>query len=213
MSIQPDERISFVLSNLSREDKRTRRRATPEEFASAAAVAGACTESDDIEVANDTRVDAKRKLPKLRPNRMFCSTLVGMWTFFTLLGSGSLIFQLKSNRFFETKDPVVERRITRDETIVDRLVFGIWDSKHSSTPMQLQVSVSMALGVRANDGDIEIKVEDNFFYEIYIEHATSEEVDYISTDTFLTRLNQQLSYYEGFAVLSKPPKLLKVNKT
>lgn len=211
MSIRADERISFVLSNLSREDQRTRRRATPEEYTSAAAVAGAssCTEEVDIE---STRVDAKRSVPKLKTSRTCCTTLVGLWTFFTLLGSGSMIFQVMSTRLFENSDPVIERRIARDETILDRVVFGIWDSRRAVTPMQLQVSVSMALGVRADDGDIQIKIEDNCFYEIFVEHATNEEVDYISTELFLTRLNHQLSYYDGFAVLSKPPKLLKINK-
>ena len=123
-----------------------------------------------------------------------------------------MIFQVMSTRLFENSDPVIERRIARDETILDRVVFGIWDSRRAVTPMQLQVSVSMALGVRADDGDIQIKIEDNCFYEIFVEHATNEEVDYISTELFLTRLNHQLSYYDGFAVLSKPPKLLKINK-
>ena len=79
--------------------------------------------------------------------------------------------------------------------------------------MQLQVSVSMALGVRAEDDDIKVVVEDNFFYRITVDHATHEEVDYISTEAFINKLNEQLSYYGGVGVLSKPPRLLKNHST
>jgi hypothetical protein len=119
------------------------------------------------------------------------------------------LFNLTSGRFFDADDRAAERRIARDSSIKDRVEFGIWDSRRSITPMQLQVSVSMALGVRAEDDDINIKIEDNSFFEITVQHATQEEVDYISTETFIDKLNGQLSYYGGLGVLSKPPRLLK----
>lgn len=217
MSIRPDERISFVLSSLSREQQQqqTRRRGQVDDFAakSAAAVAGACT---DIEAAEDcddtTRVEAKRSAPpKLKTRRTCCMMLVMVWTICTFSLSCVMLFQVTSSRLADVSDPATERRIARDPTIKDRVAFGIWDSKRSVTPMQLQVSVSMALGVRADDDDITVNVEDNSFYEITVNHATSEEADYIATDAFMQKLNGQLSYYGGGGVLSKPPRLLKNN--
>ena len=221
MSIRPEERISFVLSSLSREQQQTRRRTPADDFAtrSAAAVAGACSDiesaaNDDDADSKNTHVDAKRSTPpKLKPRRLCCTVLVAVWTLFTISVSGMTLFNLTSGRFFDAEVSAVERRIARDSSIKDRLEFGIWDSKRSITPMQLQVSVSMALGVRAEDDDINIKIEDNSFFEITVQHATQEEVDYIATDTFIDKLNGQLSYYGGVGVLSKPPRLLKNNSS
>ena len=216
MSIRPEERISFVLSSLSREQQQTRRRTPADDFAtrSAAAVAGACSDiesaANDDDASKNTHVDAKRSTPpKLKPRRLCCTVLVAMWTLLTISVSCMTLLNMTNGRFFDADDPAVERRIARDSSIKDRVEFGIWDSKRSVTPMQLQVSVSMALGVRAEDDDINIKIEDNSFFEITVQHATHEESDYISTETFIDKLNGQLSYYGGLGVLSKPPRLLK----
>jgi hypothetical protein len=67
----------------------------------------------------------------------------------------------------------------------------------------------MALGVRADDGDIQISALDNFFFDVAVQHCTAEEVDYLASGAFLDRLNEQLDHYDGSTVLSKPPVLLK----
>lgn len=214
MSIRSDERISFRISELSREQQQqqqnhhTRRRAqAADDFATAAAVAGAC---HDVEAAADEAEGDKRResLPKLKSRRAFCG-LLGLWTLTTTCFAMIFLFQTLSEKFGTVTDDAIERRLARDSTIKDKVAFGIWDARTSITPLQLQVAVSMALGVRADDGDIEIKVDDNSFFEVRVEHATIEEVEYIASITFLERLNVQMSHYGGSGVLSKPPRLVK----
>jgi hypothetical protein len=222
MSIRAGDRVSFTLSGLSREQQNTRRRTTGEDVAtrSAAAVAGACAdveapgyeEEDGGGVFVDTRVDAKREAPpRLKGRRTFCTTIVTLWTICTLCVATGVVLNLLSSRFFDKSDSDkdFERRLARDETIRDKVFFGVWDSQRAVTQLQLQVSVSMALGVRAEDGDIKVEGKDNYFFEIEVHHATVEEVEYISSLQFVERLNSQLSYYGGIGVLSKPPRLIK----
>jgi hypothetical protein len=221
MSIRPDERISFVLSGLSREQQNTRRRTTPaEDFAarSAAAVAGACADLDvessggyEDDGGRATHVDAKRdNPPKLKGKRTFCTTLVALWTACTTAVALLLVLQTFNSKFWESDvDQAIERRLARDDTIKDRVLFGVWDSRQSITPLQLQVAVSMALGVRASDGDIRVEADENSFFEISVDHATVEEVEYIAGAAFMERLNTQMAHYGGSGVLSKPPKLLR----
>ena len=64
--------------------------------------------------------------------------------------------------------------------------------------------------VCADDGDIDVVEKENFFFEITVDHATVEEVEFIASPAFIARLNQQMSFFGGFPVLSKPPRLVKV---
>ena len=109
MSIRPDERISFVLSDLSREQQ-TRRRNPTEDFAtrSAAAVVGACANTDveangpDDGCQKITHVDAKRDTPpKLKSKRAFCTTIVGLWVFCTSFIAITTLFQIANPKIFE----------------------------------------------------------------------------------------------------------------
>jgi len=220
MSIRPGDRVSFTLSGLEREQQNTRRRSQVEDLAarSAAAVAGACAdveggyEGDEGGAFADTRVDAKRDSPpRLKNRRTFCTTLVTVWAVCTLCVAAGLVVHATSYRFFDVSDSDqdFERRLARDETIRDKVFFGVWDSHRAVTQLQLQVSVSMALGVRAEDGDIRVKAEDNYFFEVEVDHATVEEVEYIASAKFVDRLNSQLTYYGGVGVLSKPARLVK----
>lgn len=221
MSIRPGDRVSFTLSGLSREQQNTRRRTPGEDLAakSAAALAGACAdveapvyEEEDRGVFADTRVDTKREAPpRLKGKRTFCTTLVTVWTICTICVAVGLVVQLLGAHVFDQldSDNEFERRLARDETIRDKVFFGVWDSRRAVTQLQLQVSVSMALGVRASDGDIRIDAEDNYFFEVEVDHATVEEVEYIASPKFVDRLNAQLNYYGGVGVLSKPPRLIK----
>lgn len=224
MSIRPGDRVSFTLSGLSREQQNTRRRTAGEDLAtrSAAAVAGACA---DVEAPGyeeeeggyaDTRVDAKRQsIPRLKGRRTFCTTIVAVWTICTVCVAAGIMVKLLSSRFLHQSDSDqdFERRLGRDETIRDKVFFGVWDSRRAVTQLQLQVSVSMALGVRASDGDIRVNTEENFFFQVEVDHATVEEVEYIASSKFVERLNSQLDYYGGMGVLSKPPRLIKNTTT
>jgi len=131
----------------------------------------------------------------------------------TICVTTTLAFQIvSSSRFFEpSSDAAFERRVARDEKIHDQIRFGVWDSHRAVTQLQLQVSVSVALGVRAADGDVVVVAEDNFFFKVTVDHATIEELEYIASTAFFDRLNIQLNYYDGFGVLSKPPMFLKNN--
>jgi len=214
MSFRPGDRVSFVLSGLEREQQQNaqqqnaRRRTTGNEdldVRSAAAVAGACSAAD-IESFGYDGADTTSP-PKLKNRRACCTTLVVVWTICT---SVILFFQLANSRLFDaSEDDAFERRLVRDESIHEYVTFGIWDSHRSITKLQLQVCVSVALGVRASDGDVSVEAEDNFFFRVAVDHATVEEVEYISSVKFFDRLNSQLLFYGGLSVLSKPPKIIK----
>lgn len=177
----------------------------------AAAVAGACADLEAAEEFDETRVDAKRlPPPKLKRRNCCCTSLLGMLAILiVLVVFGGLVFELRAFELTEV-DSALERRIARDSTVKDQLVFGVWDSKHSITKLQLQVATSMALGVRADDGDVSVDSLDSFFFNVRVEHATVEEVDYIASDVFIDRLNVQMAHYGGIGVLSKPPHLVKI---
>jgi hypothetical protein len=109
----------------------------------------------------------------------------------------------------QTEEDALERRIARDDSVSDYVLFGVWDSHVAITPLQLQVAVSMALGVRAADDDVHVVADEQSFFEVRVEHATAEECDYIASPNFLVKLNLQLTHYGGSAVLSRPPRLHK----
>ena len=211
MSMRADERISFTLTELQRNaiqnpPTQTRRREGGI-TAAAAAVAGAV----DLEDRNaSTKVDMQRAPPPRLKQRNCCSTLAGIWFAFSIV-AGLLIL---ANTFLTlhagtSDDAPSTRRLARDPGITDTCAFGVWDSRRKLTSLQLQVGVSMALGVRADDGDIQISALDNFFFDVAVQHCTAEEVDYLASGAFLDRLNEQLDHYDGYTVLSKPPVLLK----
>ena len=106
-----------------------------------------------------------------------------------------------------------ERRLQRDETVKDTISFGIWDARGEITHLQLQVAVSLALGVRASDDDVSVSSEDESFFSIRLDHGTPEEVDYLTSEIFLERLNANLAHFGGNAVLSKAPRLHKARDT
>ena len=159
---------------------------------------------------DETHVAAKRLPPPKLKRRGCCTSLLGMLAILiVLVVFGGLVFELRAFELTEV-DSALERRIARDSTIKDQLVFGVWDSRHSITKLQLQVAISMALGVRADDGDVEVAADESFFFNVRVEHATVEEVDFVASDAFVDRLNVQLAHYGGAGVVSKPPRLVKV---
>ena len=204
-----DERISFVLSDLQRGNQR--RRALNEvdiESRSAAAVAGAYERFEDG--LSPTHVDVQREPPpKLRGRRPCCTTLAVLWCVATSVAASLFLLQAVAVHGEESANHGLERRLARDGSIRAAVRFGIWDSKAAITPLQLQVSISVALGVRADDDDIDVREESNHFFVIVVQHATVEESEYIGSSQFLAQLNEQLENYGGSAVLSRPPALLK----
>jgi hypothetical protein len=160
-----------------------------------------------------TFVDARRITPVTLKGRSCLSVgISGLWAMFVILFVVLALVQMHHFHMFEyqiAEDPAFEKRLARDGTIRDSLCFGVWDSQRKVTPLQLQVAVSMALGVRADDDDIHVRVDENYFFEVLVQHATIEEVEYAGSDTFLAKLNAHLLHYGGSAVMSHPPKLQK----
>jgi len=212
MSIRSaDERISFVLSDLQRGSQQQRRRALNEadvESRSVAAVAGAYERFEDGVLP--THVDVQREPPaKLRGRRPCCTTLAVLWCAATSIAACTFFLQAVVVHGEESATHGLERRLARDSSIRATARFGVWDSKATITPLQLQVCVSVALGVRADDDDVDVREESNHFFVISVQHATVEESEYIGSSQFLASLNIQLENYGGSAVLSRPPALLK----
>jgi hypothetical protein len=209
MSMRPDERISFVLSDLQRGNQRRRAFNEPDiESRSAAAVAGAYERFDDG--VSPTHVDVHRDAPpKLRSRRPCCTTVAMLWCAATSVAACMFALQAVVIHGEESATHGLERRLARDGSIRAAVRFGIWDSKATITPLQLQVSVSVALGVRAADDDIDVRGESDHFFLVTVQHATVEESEYIGSQQFLASLNVQLENYGGSAVLSRPPTLLK----
>jgi hypothetical protein len=160
-----------------------------------------------------TFVNAHRVRPvRLQGRSCLCVAMAGLWATFVVLFVILALAQSNHVRMFDPRivdEPGLEKRLARDGTIRDTLKFGIWDSQRIVTPLQLQVAISMALGVRAEDDDVDVRVDENYFFEVVVQHATIEEVEYAASDTFLSKLNVHLLHYGGNAVLSRPPKLLK----
>jgi hypothetical protein len=219
MSIRPaDERISFVLSDLQRGQQRRRAPVDDIESRSAAAVAGVVdgfdehrserSERSDRSDFDRTRVDAHREPPpRLKARRPCCTTLMMLWFCSLLVFAG--FFAIQATTLHAEESRGIDRRLARDSSIRDVVEFGVWDARGQVTALQLQVSVSVALGVRAADDDVHILENDNHFFRIHVDHATIEETEYLASEGFLERLNEQLTNYDGRAVLSVPPTLRK----
>ena len=224
-----NEQISFVLSDLQRHGQPSMTNEVPirrrnddarSVAAAAAAAAGVCNVSEleaDVEQAatdaGQTRVDARRVPLKLKQNSCF-STLAGVWMLISVVFAALFLVQIAMTMHPGLLESVgtehgLERRLARDITIRDRCTFGIWDSRGAITQLQLQVGVSMALGVRADDDDVHVDADENYFFHVAVEHATIEEAEFVASKLFADKLNAQLSHYGGIGVLSKPPRLLK----
>jgi len=225
MSLPVSERISFTLSNLQKhlpEADGSRRRVVPQlptddatdsRGRSLAAAAGAATSFDDVEsTSGHDHVDVRKFLhppPTLKSRRCCCVTIIVTWTLFSTTFFIATLMNIHSMGLFQNEDASLERRIVRDNSIPDFVSFGVWDSRVSITPLQLQVVVSMALGVRASDDDVHVYADDESFFDVRVDHANAEEIEYIASPAFLTRLNTHMAPYGGIGVLSRPPKLHK----
>lgn len=225
------ERVSYVLSNLQREkltasapqedgapSTRRRNAAQDARLVTVTDVAGADAEGDvERGVVFDSPthfVDASsmNAPPRLKPRRSCCFTIVGLWALVVACVCTGTCLQIYHTHLRDAEDALAfERRVARDDTITDVLEFGIWDSMSKLTPLQLQVAISLALGVRADDGDVHVSGQENSFFVIRVDHATVEESDFINSDAFASTLNKHTVYYEGKCVLSKRARLIKQN--
>lgn len=161
-----------------------------------------------LEEGDDDRVCADEP-PRLKSNRCCCSSLLSAWMLFSTGFFVLTMANVSMARFGDGSDAALERHIARDPNISDYVSFGVWDAHSSITPLQLQVALSMALGVRAEDDDVHVGAEEDFFFTIKLDHGTAEECDYIGKSVFLAHLNSHLTHYGGSAVLSRPPRLHK----
>ena len=199
------------------QDTRGRSIAAAAGVASSLESRGNVADDDDNDASDDVgchdHVDARKFVhpPKLKSKKCCCATFVILWTAIATLFSVSVVANSHGVKLsvFQPEDTGIERRLVRDESIRDYVQFGIWDSHVSVTPLQLQVAVSMALGVRASDDDVHVKADEDSFFEVRVEHATLEEAEYVASQSFLVKLNIQLIPYGGNGVLSRPPKLHK----
>ena len=227
------EHISFVLSNLKRENaaidnqlslnQPSRRRMVTQDGSS---IYGSGNDGmdvsghnlnlhhhNDIELATqvDTTlyVDGFAPPPKLKPRRSCCLTITFVWALVVCVVVFVVsieIYDVHRAAIEEAKQ--FEKRVARDFSIHERVAFGVWDREGRLTPLQLQVGVSMALGVRASDDDVHITQLENAFFGVSVEHGTTEEVDFVNSDGFIASLNEHLEHYEASCVLSQGARLL-----
>jgi hypothetical protein len=206
MSSRPanESQVNEVLSSL-------RRSGAVEEGFPARRRATECDAAVGVAISEDPE---EKRPPKLRERPSCCWILLSLWGVFMIFVIASFCFQMQIHRIlFPAFDDALERRLARDESIKDVLSFGIWDSERQLTKLQLQVALSMALGVRAEDDDISVESEENYFFLVKVEHATIEEMEFVGSEAFVARLNTQLEHFNGNAVLSHPPKLNRVEAT
>ena len=222
------EQISFVLSNLKREAAQQqqqqqqhgrvpRRRAVPGEGVDGGGDGPDACDIENGEGHTDSDIifvdGVAQRPPKLRQRRSCCVTITLMWSMIVIAAVFVVIVELyhmHSSTIEEKR--LIEKRVARDDGVKDRAGFGVWDQQSRLTPLQLQVAVSLALGVRANDDDVHVTKMENFFFAVSVEHATGEEIDYINGETFIETLNEHVEHYEALCVISQRARLVKSKK-
>lgn len=221
MSRRPD--LSFTLEDFRRDDS-TRKRATAS-LQSGNTVLDEFSSASDLIPHHDDDADSKKDLPKLpNGNNRFCcilwcclfaccclapASLVGAAY---LIAPDAMLGMLPAALREDPAESTDNRAVRRDETIRDHAELGLWDSQQHATPLQMQVALSQALGVRAADEDVSVVAQQNrHFFEIHIQHATQEEVVFIDTPVFLASLNAHLSQFGASAVVTHSPKLVKAD--
>ena len=225
MSRRPDLSFTYTLDDIRRDDS-TRKRAAAS-LQSGGTVLDEFSSASDLTPHHDDDTDSKKGLPKLPNgnNRLCC--LLGCCFFAcccltpaSLLGVAYLlapdtVLGLVPNALRADPATAVDNRaVKRDETIKDHIELGLWDSKQSATPLQLQVATSLALGVRVDDEDVSVAAQQNrHFFEIKIDHGTQEELVFLDSPVFLASLNAHLAQFGASAVVTHSPKLVKSDDT
>ena len=152
---------------------------------------------DDDEI----RVDVYDEPPKLQQRRSFgccfCCFVLAVGVSLLLIGVHHLNLENAAER------RVFEQRVMRDGSLTDTLHFGIWERSSKMTRLQLQVALSIALSVRAEDEDVHVKQLQNSFFQVVVDHATREERDLVNSESFFETLNQEAALFGGECVLSE----------
>lgn len=223
MSRRP-EHWSFTLRDISSSDSARKRAA-----ASGATVIDEFSSVSDVMAQNDDQQyidndDNKKDLPKLPGGTsklcyvlsccvFMCCCLVPailVWSLYSFFPETIMPFLPFLARDVDGILDANARAVRRDETIRDAVELGLWDSQQRATPLQLQVALSQALGVRAEDEDVHVTTQQNLhFFEIRIDHGTQEECVYIDSVAFLTSLNTHLAQFSATAVVTHSPRLVK----
>ena len=150
---------------------------------------------------DEIRVDVYDEPPKLQQRRGFgcCFCCFVMVAGIALLFVG--VHHINVENAAERR--VFEQRVMRDGSITDTLHFGIWERTSRMTKLQLQVALSIALSVRAEDEDVHVEQLQNSFFRVVVEHATLEERDLVNSEPFFNALNDEASLFGGECVLSE----------
>ena len=225
MSRHPTD-LSFTTLDDFRRDDSTRKRTTTS-LQSGGTVLDEFSSASDFATRQDDDVDSKKDLPRLPGGNSrlccvlgvcifvcFCLTPASLIGIAYLLAPDIVLGLLPASL---RTDPVAQANaraaVKRDDSIKDSIIFGIWDSKQSITPLQLQVAISMTLGVRVEDEDVTVKPQQNrHFFEVKVEHATQEELVHIESEMFLASLNVHLVQFGGNSVITHSPRLVKADQ-
>ena len=225
MSRRPD--LSFAtfgtLEDFRRDDS-TRKRATTS-LQSGGTVLDEFSSASDFAARHDDDVDSKKDLPRLPNGNSRLCCVLGVCAFVcccltpaSLIGIAYILAPdivlglLPASLRTDPSLAADQRAVKRDGSIRDYCDLGVWDSQQKATPLQMQVALSQALGVRADDEDVSVTAQQNrHFFEIRIDHATQEEVVFIDSAVFLASLNTHLSTFGASAVVTHTPKLVKAD--
>lgn len=220
--MRPD--FSLTLDDFRR-DESTRKRVTNSLQSGGTVVMDEFSSASDLVPHRDDDVDSKKDLPKLPSgNNRFCC-LFGVCVFVCccltpvslvgiayLLAPGLVMQLVPMSLRADAAAAADNRAVTRDATIQDHAELGLWDSQQRATPLQMQVALSQALGVRVEDEDVRVTPQQNrHFFEIKIDHATQEEIVYMESQVFLASLNAYLAQFGACGVLTHSPRLLKTD--
>jgi len=158
----PNDRVQFLFSNLH----------TPSTHQRVGAPAGGLppVPHHTVDLSSEEPKHDRQKPPKLKRQWPWCCWLVcASWVVGTSLYSVSNIADIDISLPYSAAK--VPKPTERDESIFEYITFGVWDSHMVITSLQLQVAVSIALSVRAFDEDISVTRQDDFFFDVKIEHG------------------------------------------
>jgi len=183
MSQRGGANLSFVLSGIGA-DVCTKRRAENLRY--------------DVEEGG---LERKKDLPVLKSSRK--TTAVCILCCLCLLGSVACATAITTINLLDT--PLAIMRTpphSRNESVTDSAQIGLWDSQRAITKLQLQVAVSLALGVRSLDDDIHVRERESHFFTVVVDHTDTDELSFMKSSRFLNLLNVHLAPFGGLCVVS-----------
>ena len=103
------------------------------------------------------------------------------------------------------------RRHGTGEGTRDAVSMGLWDEQAHITPMQLCVSLSMAL--RVDERHVEVVPEQNHFFTVRIFEDLDSIMDLASQSGFQQLLNTHTQMFGGTMIVSRVPTIFYANTT